>query len=160
MVAVTGYAILIDQSLVECYLFFLLGYGNTLCGFESYLIHFVTNDTFLRWTANKRGMTGEAICGKFRMRLDELAWTDHQMWDEDRQQNQGGQINGNNEDGRLVFHFHSQNMKILRMWEMPSTANASVIGRCTARHLFIRSKVVASQKSFFSIASPDKPCCE
>ena len=115
MVAVTGYAILIDQILVECYLFFLLGYGNTLCGFESYLIHFVTNDTFLRWTANKRGMTGEAICGKFRMRLDELAWTDHQMRDEDRQQNQGGQINSNYEYGRLVFHFHSQNKKILRM---------------------------------------------
>ena len=43
------------------------------------------------------------------------------------------------------------------MCVMLSTAKTRVIGKCTARHFFINSKVVASQNNFLSIASSDSP---
>ena len=83
--------------------------------FISDLLYLVAVDTLRGWAADKRGMAGKTIRGKFGMGINGFAWADHQLRKEYCQQNQGRQINSNNEDDSPVFHFHSQNKKMLRM---------------------------------------------
>jgi len=159
VVAMAGDAIVFNQFLVKGDVLLLLCDRQTFGGYFANLFYFVAGDALRRWAADKRGVAGKAICRQFGMGINRLPRADHQLWRKYCQQHQSGQINSHYKHESFVFHFHSQNSKMLRIWVMPSTANARVIGKCTARHFFITSKVVASQNSFFSIASSDSPCC-
>ena len=115
VVAVAGDTVIFDQFLVKGDILLFLFNGQTFGGFFANLFYFVTGDALRGWAADKRCVAGKTICSKLGMGINGLSWADHQLWREYRQQNQGGQINSNNKDDGLIFHFHSQNRKILRI---------------------------------------------
>ena len=115
VVTVAGDTIIFDQFLVKGDVLLFLFDRKTFAGYFSDLFYFVAGDALRGWAADKRCVAGKTICSKFGMGINGFSRADHQLWREYRQQNQGGQVNSNNEDDSLVFHFHSQNRKILIM---------------------------------------------
>ena len=124
---------------------------------EPDLVHPVADDALFGRAAPEGRVASEAVGGELQMGVHQLSGTDHQVRGDDGEHQQGRQIDQDDGDDGLSVHFHCQKRKMLRMWATPRTPNTRVIGKCTARHCFIRSTATASQKISFSTASPVRP---
>ena len=77
VVTVACHAILFDQFLVKGDVLLFLFDRQTFGGYFADLFYYVAGNTLRGWTANKRGMTGKTIRGKFSMGIDRLSGADH-----------------------------------------------------------------------------------
>ena len=158
VVAVAGDAVLLDQVLVEGDELLLVADGHALGGDQSDVRGLVTLGAELRTAAPEGAVAGEAVRLQGAVGLHELAGGDHQVRQEDSQEQQHDQVRADDVSDGFLVHCHCQKRKMLRMCASPRTAKARVMGKCTARHCFIMSRVTASQKTSRSTASPASPC--
>ncbi len=159
VVAVADDTVPFDQILVKGNEFLLVSDWQALGGEEADLRGFVALDALRRSAPDKGGVAGEAIGLQRLMRVHECARFHHEARIEHRKQQEQEQIRRNDREDGFLVHCHCQKRKMLRMCARPRTPKANVIGKCTARHRFIRSTVTASQKIAFSAASPVRPRC-
>lgn len=119
--------------------------GTTGGGSHADIRHGMAADAAIRRGATQRRMACDAIRRQLRMRRHQRAGADHQMRIEEGQCHDHGQVRHDDEQEPGPLHRQPQNRKTLTICAVASTANASVIGRCTAFHCLITSNVRLSQ---------------
>ena len=82
VVTVAGDTIIFDELLVKRDVLFFFFDSQAFCGDFADLLYLVAVDALCGWAADKRGMAGKTICGKFGMGINGFTRADHQLWRE------------------------------------------------------------------------------
>lgn len=109
-----GQAIGFAERLMKSRPVFLLAEGNSLGCAHTDICQGMTREAAVRRRAAPRCMAGKAIAFERGMGGHEVARTDHLMWLDDAERNDGGQ-NQTDQDQEGALHFHPQNRNIAVM---------------------------------------------